>query len=163
MNGSQNLIVRLSEAEAKSDSQRATIVDIGPADMWKDRPLQVNSVLTATGPVERIGDKQILIAEVVKVGDGKEMTISRAAPKMEGQVVDVTTAQVKGKTHTLAVIEAESKRQLVDLGPADNLKVKVEPKTQIVVQGVPVQVRNHSIVQAEHVVIDGQDIAIRRW
>ncbi len=163
VNGNENLIVRLSEVKTQGDSQEATIVDIGPAEHWKTHPLQVNDSLTATGPVERVGDKRILIAETIKVGDTKETPITRAAPKMEGQVVDVTTTEVKGKPHTLAVIESQSKRQLVDLGPSSNLKVKVEPQTQIVVQGVPVQVRNHSIVQAERVTIGGQDITIRRW
>lgn len=163
VNGNENLIVRLSEAEAKGDSKEATIVDIGPADHWKAHPLQVDDSLTATGPVERVGGKRILIAETVKIGDAKETSITRAAPTMEGQVVDVTTTEVKGKAHTLAVVESQSKRQLVDLGPSSNLKVKVEPQTQIVVQGVPVQVRNHSIVQAERVTIGGQDITIRRW
>ena len=163
VNGNENLIVRLSEVETKGDKQSAPLIDIGPVAQWKEHPLQVNAMLSATGPIERIGDKRILIAESVKVGDGRELSIARGAPKMEGQVVDVTEAQVKGKTHTLAVIEAESKRQLVDLGPAENLKVKVEPQTKIIVQGVPVRVRNHSIVQAERVSIDGQDITIRRW
>lgn len=168
VNGNENLIIRLSEAEAKGAAKEeskveATIVDIGPADHWKAHPLQVNDSLTATGPVERVGGKLILIAETVKIGEAKETSITRAAPKMEGQVVDVTTTEVKGKAHTLAVVESQSKRQLVDLGPSSNLKVKVEPQTQIVVQGVPVQVRNHSIVQAERVTIGGQDITIRRW
>ena len=177
VNGVQNLIVRLSEPKvddakgdaakrdaAKGDSAQASVVDIGPVSMWKDRPLQVDVALTATGPVERVGDKRILIAETVKIGDAKEVSIARGAPKIEGQVVDVTTTEIKGKSHTLAVVEAESKRQLVDLGPTDNLKVKVEPQTKIVVQGVPVRVRNHSIVQAERVSLNGQDaITIRRW
>lgn len=163
VNGNQNLIVRLSEAEAKGNSKEARIVDLGPVELWKSHPLKVDDSLTATGPVERVGEKSILIAETVKIGDSKETVISRSAPKMEGQVVDVTTTEIKGKPHTLAVIESESKRQLVDLGPSSNLKVKVEPRAQIVVQGVPVQVRNHSIVQAETVTIDGQDLTIRRW
>ncbi len=163
VNGNENLIVRLSEAEAKGDSKEAHIIDIGPVATWKQHPLQVNDSITATGPVERVGDKLILIAETVKVGEAKETVISRSAPKMEGQVVDVTETEVKGKQHMLAVIETENSRQLVDLGPVDSLKVKLEPQTKIVVTGVPVQVRNHSIVQAERVSINGQDIAIRRW
>lgn len=167
VNGAQNLIVRLSESksdDAKGDSSGASIVDIGPVSLWKDNPLQAKAAITATGPVERVGDKRILIAETVKIGDAQEVTIARGAPKIEGQVVDVTTTEIKGKSHTLAVVEAESKRQLVDLGPTDNLKVKVEPQSKIVVQGVPVRVRNHSIVQAERVSFNGQDaITIRRW
>lgn len=163
VNGTPNMIVRLSEAETKGESKEVRLVDLGPVDQWKSHPLKVDDMLTATGPIERIGDKQILIAETVKVGESKETSITRSAPKMEGQVVDVTSTEIKGKPHTIAVVESESKRQLVDLGPSSNLKVKVEPKTQIEVEGVPVRVRNHSIVQAERVKIDGQDITIRRW
>ncbi len=97
VNGTQNLIVRLSEAEAKDDSKKATIVDIGPAELWKDRPLQVIDSLTATGPVERIGDKLILIAETVKIGDREPTSICAHRTQMEGQVIDVTTTEVKGK------------------------------------------------------------------
>ena len=172
VNGAQNLVVRLSEPKvdeakgdnAKANSSESPIVDIGPVSLWKAKPLQVDVAISATGPIERVGDKRILIAETVQVGDAKEVSIARGAPKIEGQVVDVTTTEIKGKSHTLAVVEAESKRQLVDLGPTDNLKVKVEPQTKIVVQGVPVRVRNHSIVQAERVSLNGQDaITIRRW
>ncbi len=163
VNGVETMIVRLSSAEAQGDSQEANIIDIGPTSLWKTQPLKVNDTLTATGPIERIGEKRILIAESVKVSDGKEIMVARGAPKIEGLVVDVTETEVKGKSHTLAVIEAESKRQVVDLGPAETLKVKVEPRTKIVVQGVPVQVRNHSIVQAERVTIDGQELTIKRW
>ncbi len=113
VNGIESLIVRLSDTQ---DKESITIVDVGPLEDWKQRSYKSGDQLTATGPVERVGDKQILIAESVTLADKKEIQIVRGSPKLEGQVVDITKAKVKGAEHTLAVVKSESKRQLVDLG-----------------------------------------------
>jgi len=158
VNGSDNLVAQVADAQ-----NQKTIVDLGAAQRWQGKPVQQGDSISATGPVEQVGDKQVLIAETVSVGKQQDVQITRAAPTLEGQVVDVTRTEVKGTEHTLAIIDNGSTRQIVDLGPSTNLKVKIEPQVKLAVQGVPVQVRDRSVLMAEHVVVDGQDIAIQRW
>lgn len=160
VNGSDNLVAQV--ADAKTPDQK-TIVDLGAAERWQGKPVQQGDMLTATGPVEQVGDKQVLIAETVSVGTQKDVQISRAAPMLEGQVVDVTQTEVKGAQHTLAIVDNGSQRQIVDLGPTNDLKVKVVPQVKVAVQGVPVQLRDRSVLMAERVVIDGQEVPIQRW
>lgn len=158
VNGSENLVVKL--ATERRDT--VTIVDLGAADTWKSDSVREGDKLSATGPIEQIGEKQIVMAETVSVANQKEVAVSRSGPRLQGLVVDVTQAEVKGTQHTMAVIESESSRQIVDLGPSNSLKMKVEPQTKIVVQGVPVQFRDYSVVLADRVDIDGQQIVIQR-
>lgn len=160
VNGTDNLVAQV--ADAKNPNQK-TIVDLGAAQRWQGKPVQQGDSLTATGPVEQVGDKQVLIAETVSVGNQTNVQIARTAPMLEGQIVDVTHTQVQGADHTLAIIDNGSTRQIVDLGPTNDLKVKIEPQVKVAVQGVPVQVRDRSVLMAERVVVDGQEIPIQRW
>lgn len=160
VNGVDNLVAQV--ADAKNPGQK-TIVDLGAADRWQGKPVQQGDTLSATGPVEQVGDKQVLIAETVSVGNQQNVQIARTAPMLEGQVVDVTRAQVEGAEHTLAIVDNGSTRQIVDLGPTSDLKVKIAPQVKVAVQGVPVQVRDRSVLMAERVVVDGQEIPIQRW
>lgn len=156
VNGSENLVVRIKAKEGM-------IVDLGSVERWSSQAVKEGDELTATGPVEQIGDKSVLIAESASVGQQKSITIMRTGPRIEGQVVDVTRAEVKGAEHTLVVVESGSGRQIVDLGPAEKLKFKLEPQTKISVQGVPVQFRNHSVVLADQIDVNGQQVTIQRW
>jgi len=160
VNGAENLVVRIAPAGADSD---VTIVDLGAADRWQSGAVREGDQLNATGPVEQIGEKRILIAESASIGQAKAVSISRTSPVLEGQVVDVTRAEVKGAEHTLAILDNGSSRQIVDLGPSAGLKVQIEPRAKIAVRGVPVQVRDRNVIMAESVDVNGQQITIQRW
>lgn len=158
VNGSENLVAKL----ASDRRDGVTVVDLGAAERWKSDAIREGDQITATGPVEQVGEKQIILAETVSVGKQKEVQIARSGPRLQGMIVDVTNAEVKGAQHTMAIIESESSRQIVDLGPTNSLKVKVQPQTKISVQGVPVQFRDYSVVLADRIELDGQDIVIQR-
>jgi len=162
VNGSENLVVRVTDKNANAREQ-GMIVDLGSVERWPSQSVKEGDQLTATGPVEQIGDKRVLIAESATIGQQKMVTITRSGPRIEGQIVDVTRAEVKGAQHTMAIVESSSGRQIVDLGPADRLKFKVEPQMKIAVQGVPVQLQNHSVVLADQVDLNGQQVTIQRW
>jgi hypothetical protein len=162
VNGSENLVVRIAPAGA-GDNSDVTIVDLGPADRWQSGAVKEGDQLNATGPVEQIGEKLVLIAESASVGQSKAVSVSRSAPVLEGQVVDVTRAEVKGAEHTLAILDNGSTRQIVDLGPTTGLKVAIQPQAKIAVRGVPVQVRDRNVIMAETVDVNGQQITIQRW
>lgn len=160
VNGNENMVAQVAD---KQDPEVKVIVDLGAAERWQGKPVQQGDSITATGPVEQVGEKQVLIAESVSIGDQKDVQVSRSAPVLEGQVVDVTRTEVKGTEHTLAIIDDGSTRQIVDLGPSASLKVNIAPQVKLSVQGVPVQVRDRSVLMAERVVVDGQEIPIQRW
>ena len=163
VNGVESLVVRVAASTANANNDNATLVDLGPATLWQSMSVKEGDLLTATGPLEQIGDKTVMIAESASVGRSKQVIITRLSPMHEGQVVDVTQTEVKGVQHTLAIIDSGSDRQIVDLGPSTALKVKIEPKTTLSVRGIPVQVRDHNIIMAEVVDLGGQKINIQRW
>ncbi|MCY2979581.1 MAG: hypothetical protein NTU79_13025 [Planctomycetota bacterium] len=65
--------------------------------------------------------------------------------------------------HTFVVVNSGSDRQVVDLGPTSALKFTIAPQTKLTVRGVPVQVRDHKIIMADFVDLNGQQIKIQRW
>ncbi len=161
VNGVDTLLVKV--AVTPTDASNPTIVDLGATTQWQPASVKENDTVTASGPVEQIGDKRVMIAESATVGQSKQITITRLSPMIKGEVVDVTQTEVKGMEHTLVVINNGSERQIVDLGPTTALKVKIAPQTQLSVRGVPVQVRDHNIIMADFVDLNGQQINIQRW
>ena len=159
VNGSDNLVVRVNT----SINNPGTLVDLGSVDRWPAGTVKEGDVLSVSGPVEEIGDRPIIIAETVKRNNDPEVQIRRFTPSLEGRIVDVMQAEVLNSQHTLAVLETASSRQVIDLGPTDRLKFKVEPGVKLVAHGVPVQFQNYSVVLVDSVALDGQDIVIERW
>lgn len=161
VNGVESLIVKV--ATASGDANTPTIIDLGASTQWQSTPVKENDTVTATGPIEQIGDKRVMMADSVVVGQSKQVTITRLSPMIKGEVVDVTQTEVKGKEHTIVVVNNGSDRQIVDLGPTPGLKFKVVPQTQLSVRGVPVQVHDHNIIMADSLDVNGQQINIQRW
>ncbi len=166
VNGTAHLLLHLSGISVKEQDFKSTsdiAVDVGPVDQLSKQEIREGESITAAGPVENIGDKQILVANSLQIGDEKVNQIQRGFPKLEGQVVDTTTSQVRNAEHTLAIVESGSMRRVVDLGPTSGLKMKIQPQTKIVVEGVPVRVRNRSMILADKLEINGQNIDVKRW
>lgn len=157
VNGSIHTIVRV-----KSDKETMTVVDLGPASALNAVKADVGLEIVASGPLMQIGDKEILVAESVQLAN-KEVVMSRSAPKMMGVVLDSTLADVQKGSHSMVVIKTENGNQLIDLGNSDQLKVKIAPQTPIVVWGVPVQMRDHSVILADKIELNGQTHVIKRW
>ena len=157
VNGSMHTIVRV-----KGDKEPMTVVDLGPASALTAVKADVGQEIVASGPLMQIGDKEVLVAESVQISN-KEVVISRSAPKMIGVVLDSTLADVQKGSHSMVVVKTENGNQLIDLGNSDQLKVKIAPQTQIVVWGVPVQMRDHSVILADRIELNGQTHVIKRW
>lgn len=156
VNGSMHTIVRV-----KGDKESLTIVDLGPTSGLSVKA-DVGQEIVAFGPLLQIGDKEVLVAESAQISS-KEVVIARSAPRMTGIVLDAKSADVQNGSHSLIVVKSESGNQLIDLGNADQLKVKIAPQTPIVVWGVPVQMRDHSVILADKIELNGQTYTIKRW
>ena len=110
-----------------------------------------------------VGDKQVLVADVVTIGSQKEQQINRSGQQLSGQITKMKTAKDRGQDHQLAIIKLESGQQaLVDLGPADKLQADLAANDQIQVSGVPVKVKDRLVFLANSVSKDGNKINIER-
>ena len=152
-----NTIVRI-----KGDNEAMTIVDLGPTTALTAVKAEVGQEIVVSGPLMQIGEKEVLIAESVQISS-KELVVARNAPKMTGVVLDTTSADVQKGSHSMVIVKTENGNQLIDLGNTDQLKVKIAPQTQIVVWGVPVQMRDHSVILADKIELNGQTHVIKRW
>jgi len=170
-----------------ADKQGQTfIVDLGPANQLGQRgqtrqQQQQNSdsqantqqsgqptvkkgeQISARGPMLKVGDKQVLMAQSVKIGDQAEQQIQRSGQHLTGQVANLKTAKVRGQEHQLAILKLESGKQaLVDLGPADKLNVDLAKNDQIRVHGIPVKIKDRLVFLASSVSKGDQHVNIQR-
>ena len=157
VNGTMHTVVRV-----KGDRESMTLVDLGPSTALNAVKAEVGQDIVASGPIMQIGDKEVMMAESAQISS-KEVLIARSAPKITGVVLDTTSAAVQNGSHSMVVVKSDNGNQLIDLGNADQLKVKIAPKTQIVVWGVPVQMRDHSVILADKIELNGQTYTIKRW
>ncbi len=118
--------------------------------------------IVASGPIMQIGDKEVMMAESAQISS-KEVVIARSAPKITGVVLEATSAEVQNGSHSIVVVKSDNGNRLIDLGKADQLKVKIAPQTQIVVWGVPVQMRDQSVILADKIEMNAQNYTIKRW
>jgi hypothetical protein len=156
VNGVDFLIVKVS-----GDEENSVVVDLGPSDRWSEIKIQTNDSISATGPIENVGEKSVLMAEVATISK-TQIRIDRPTPMFTGNIEDVTRVDVNGSEHVIVMLGTEKGNYMVDLGPFDSLKVKLEPKTKIVVHGVPVRMHDHQVVMAQTFVLDGKSHTITR-
>ncbi len=159
--------VRVNEVESvvvrvKQEDGSSVLVDVGPAERWSEVKLDANASIKATGPMEQVGEADVLMAETVMVSE-KQFRIERSMPSYTGTVREVKQLKVSDSEHTLVVVETSDGNQLVDLGPATSLKVKLAPKEKIVVYGMPVRMQDHQVVMASRFDFGGETHSISRW
>lgn len=157
VNHSKHLIIGLKE------DKETLAIDLGPATDLRGRQVEVGMTIVATGTFQEIGEKRVLIADELQIGDGQRIEISRSTDReITGQVVDVKSTEVGSTKHYMAIIEVDGERQLVDLGPTESYKVAPSAATQVVVHGVPVLARGHRILLANRVRFNGDVFTINR-
>jgi hypothetical protein len=180
-NGPERLVAQVSGDQGKS-----TIVDLGPANQLGKTSQQASSqqsenqqqsgkqqnqqaavkqgdTIKARGPMLKVGDKQVLVAHTVTIGNQKEQQINRSGQQLSGQITNMKTVNVRGQDHQLAIIKLQSGKQaLVDLGPADKLQAELAANDKIQVSGVPVKVQNRLVFVANSVTKDGNKVNIER-
>jgi hypothetical protein len=175
-------------AQISTDQGNKVVVDLGPAHQFgkKDEQsgsqqqnqqaqqsvtqvgqqstsLQQGDRLEARGPMLKVGDKQVLVAHRIQVGNQQEQKINRSGRQIQGRISQLKTAKVRGQDHQLAILKLQSDQQgLVDLGPADKLQVDLAQNDQIQVTGVPVKVQDRLVFLANSVTKDGNQVRIER-
>ena len=111
VNGKDVLVVAL-----KQEGDKTLAIDLGPLTAMQGKQIEVGTTISAVGPIQTIGEKEILFADQVTVG-GTTLDVDRTTGMtLNGAVVEVTEINVGSDPHYMAVVEVDGQRQLVDLG-----------------------------------------------
>ncbi|MEO8268796.1 MAG: hypothetical protein ABI557_03685 [Aureliella sp.] len=154
--GQENLVVAL-----KSPDGATPAIDLGPIDGMQGKHVEVGTQIVANGALQQVGDKQVLIADTVQIGDGKPLGIDRNfGQNYTGEIVDIKTVQTDRAEYYMAVVNIDGEPQLVDLGPTTSYKVALKPSSKITIRGVPVRTRDHRVILAQQIEL-GKDNTIR--
>jgi len=156
VNGQPHTIVKV---KGEKDS---LIVDLGATSELTDFKIEEGTAISASGPIIQIGDKDVIVADKVTV-ENKEVVIARHAPRFNGSILETNSASAQKNDHVMAVIATDDGNQLVDLGGAEQFQMTLEPKTEVVLWGAPVQMRDHSVILAEKIQVNGKIYTIKRW
>lgn len=175
--GPQRLI-----AEVKGDNDKMFLVDLGPSNQFgqakKDQQSQAEQSdatsanaevvtkgekIVAHGPAIKVGDKQLIVARKVKIGNADERSILRAGRTISGKINKMKTAKVRGLRHQLVIIDLESGKQaLVDLGRKENLPTDLKEGSSIEVTGVPTKIQDRFVLIANSITKGGDRTDIER-
>lgn len=149
---------------AQVEGEQGTVnVDLGPADEASQWNISEGTQLVAQGPMTQVGDKKLLLARNVKIGD-KQASIDRSHTKATGTITSLRKAQSRGTQHQLAVIEVKEKKKklVVDMGPADTLSHDFAKGDQITAHGFPVRINERPVLMAQKVEHQNETIKIAR-
>lgn len=166
-------------AQVSADQGKTYVVDLGRADQFHQQgqsndqqsqdsgetKLQVKEGdrISASGPMMKVGDKHVLVAQTAKIGNHEEQEINRSSRSLKGEVSKLKTAEIRGQECQLAILKTDSgKEALVDLGPKDELNTEIAEGDQIQVSGIPVKVKDRSLILAKSVTKDGEKTKIDR-
>lgn len=153
----KHLVVRL-----KKDDGNRCLIDLGPAKKLEDLDIDQNSRIEARGPVSKVGEKKVLIAQQVKA-DGKSKKIERDRQKLRGQIADTRKSTIRGEKHLIAILSTgKDKKTLLDLGPVGRMDTDLEQDDEIEVQGAPVKVNDKKMLVVHVLRHDGDKKMIDR-
>lgn len=158
--GAKHTVALLKQEKSGND----VAVDLGRQDQLKDLNLESGKEIRVRGPMAKIGDKPIVMAQTVAMG-GESFAIDRNRQSRRGEIVDTREVQLRGQKHLLAIIRGErnqDQRLAVDLGAADRLDADPKKGDRIVVTGVPVKVQGKQLLMAQSFTLDGDRFTIAR-
>lgn len=150
----EHLVVALRGADGATPA-----IDLGPAAQMQGKRIEVGTQIVAFGPLQPVGDKQLLVADTVQIADGQEIQINRSfGQTYSGEIVDIKTMPINNTDYYMAVVNIDGERQLVDLGPTTSYKVALKPSTRITLQGVPVRTSDHRVILAQQIQMGSNDV-----
>jgi len=149
-------------AHVQGDDGSTRIVDFGPVGQF-DSEVKKGQKVMAKGPLLKVGDHEVVLAQSASIGDQGEQRINRSGRKFKGQINKTKTVKVRGQDHQMVILNLESGKQaLVDLGEQDKLDIDLKESDQIEVSGIPVKVKDRVVVLAHSVTKGGDKTEISR-
>ncbi len=154
----ENLVISVEQEERENIP-----VDIGPIDNYRSADIQLGAKITATGWIETIGDKKLLVADKVSIAGLEAVQVTRDFGKpLQGTIIDIQRTEIRSVPHYVGIVETGEQKRLVDLGPVKTYKQELAPNTQVVVYGVPIQSHGHEVILADQIEISGEKYSIDR-
>ena len=151
-------------AHVANNNDQKVVVDLGSPGQFETK-LAKGDEITARGPVTKVGDKQVLVAKQVE-HEGTSKNIDRSPRHLSGKIVDTMKSKPRSDQawkHMLVKLQTEEGKQaLVDLGPADQLKVDLKQGQEVDVSGVAVKMQQRPVLFASKISVDGKDYSIDR-
>ncbi|GAA5505817.1 hypothetical protein [Novipirellula caenicola] len=144
------MVKRLGEVSllvnAKTDDGKSMWVDFG--DGGRSLQLFEGDTFTASGPMVKRGDKDVLVATTIE-RQGKKRQIERTGRRFTGTVQSTRKANVKGNEHLVVKLDTEDGKKLtVDMGDPAAAK-DLKEGSKVTVTGVPVKVGDRVILIAD--------------
>ncbi len=153
----KNLLVRITQ-----DGGKELTVDLGPASELDDMDITEGDRISVAGPITKVGDKQLLIAQNLKT-NGKSATIDRSRRKFTGTVEGMRQVKGRGQQNQLLVLKSDAgKRRLVDLGAAQKLDINISQGDTVTVRGPATKIDDRAVVLAQTLTHDGNQTSIDR-
>lgn len=157
VNGEEHLLVGLKQ------NDETLAIDLGLASNLKGRDVEVGTPMVAVGALEVVGEKDLLVADRFRIGDGEWVEIGASLSReFAGELVDVKTVPIGSTDYYMAIVDGDGERRLIDLGPTSTYQFELQPSTKIVFRGVPVRAQNHQVIMVENVEIGGEVFRINR-
>ncbi len=137
-NGSLSIVAMM-----KGNDGKMVTVDLGQGST--KRQIFEGTKLSATGPMIKVGSKQVLMADHLVI-DGANFDVPRKDRTYTGTVQTIRSATVRGEKHTVAKVKtADGKMMTVDMGtqPGD-----VNVGDRVTVSGVVSQLKDRVVLIA---------------
>lgn len=157
VNGEEHLLVGLKQ------NDETLAIDLGPASELRGKDIDVGTPIVAVGALEVIGEKDLLVADRIRIDDGEWFEIGRhLSRQFTGELVDVKTVPIGSTDYYMAIVDIDGERRLIDLGPTSTYEFELQPSTKIMFRGVPVRAQNHDVIMVESVEIGDEVFRIKR-
>lgn len=89
-------------------------IDLGPTKGLRDVTIKSGQDVTAYGTIARIGEKSLVIAEQLRVGDQQvRLRQRRPMKKFQGEITNIKTIQLKNQKQPAVIARVETEQQTV--------------------------------------------------
>lgn len=159
--GNQHMLLLVQANAQGNTAESSLVVDAGPVDQLRDVKIMQGDSVQVTGRMVSTGEKPLVIAEKLVVGD-QTVDVQLASRKpLNGTVLETRTVEVQQQPHTFVILKTQQGNQVVDMGPQDSLDMELAANKEVTIYGAPVQMRDRQVYLAHQVQYDGQDYTIR--
>ena len=174
--GKQHVVVAIKPQQQQGQQQQGQpgqqgqqgqmlIADLGTADGLKNVNPKLGDKITVKGPKAQVGEQAVILARSVEL-NGQTTQVNRTPRSITGKVLSTHKTKVRGREHLMAMVETTQKDKarkiVVDLGPADQLKMDVSKGSSLTFSGFPVKVKDRALVVAQSIQKDDRFVQIDR-
>lgn len=145
----------------KQSNGRFVLADLGPSKSLQDVELKNGMQVTVSGPMTKVGERRILLAQKFDVGNGMQQ-VHRQGARLEGTVSGVRSFDMHGHKRELAILDTGSDRWLLDLGREKAMPVDLTRGEHLAVHGIPFKKDDQQLLLVQSFDLDGKQHKIDR-